>query len=559
MKEREAGMKKSVLQPMIADESVIVQFTDTVVFDKAIAVTVPNGYMAYVFADEKAQFRIEPCSEKKIVSYGKELLGKNGRVAFVRTKPLAPMAWGFGNIQVNNEKLKEAYRVGANGKYTAELLQPTKMIAFFPAGRDITADALRERTISAVKNIGVSLLGTYFAGMEISVFEIASCMSDFRTKFLRALQAEPVFADMGLTVKDLTVDGIHVPEEDIESIRSRINASEKKDDKASEELLREQKKFAADLSRKMDEKFEQLRKLADTKPDDIPDIAGQIRTMREELATELSGQLGDKMQELQDSLAERKGSEADEALRKAQEKFAADLSRKMDEKFEQLRKQTESKPNDIPDIAGQIRTMREELATELSEQLGDKMQELQESIDERLQELLPLKEQAKEEYLKTLKVTAGFLIDHAADELGLASAAGMIYTNIEENLIKKFRLRYENKKFVMDYDVYRSLAEDAPGLLNRYDTLSPTVVREDDYGEPELVEMPPQVRFYEAGLDISDSLTAREYWCFLNKLRHKSPENDAFLRRKFLNFAQEKKYLADALTFFRAHGLYTKE
>ena len=552
-------MKKSVLQPMISDESVIVQFTDTVVFDKAIAVTVPTGYMAYVFADEKAQFRIEPCSEKKIVSYGKELLGKNGRVAFVRTKPLPPMAWGFGNIQVNNERLKEAYRVGANGKYAAELSQPTKMIACFPAGEDITADALRERTISAVKNIGVSLLGTYFAGTEISVFEIASCMSDFRTKFLKALQAEPVFADMGLTVKDLTVDGIHVPEEDIESIRSRINASEKKDDKASEELLREQKKFAADLSRKMDEKFEQLRKQTESKPNDIPDIAGQIRTMREELATELSGQLGDKMQELQDSLAERKGSEADEVLRKAQEKFAADLSRKMDEKFEQLRKQTESKPNDIPDIAGQIRTMREELATELSGQLGDKMQELQESIDERLQELLPLKEQAKEEYLKTLKVTAGFLIDHAADEDGLVPAAAMLYTNIEENLIKKFRLRYENKKFVMDYDVYRSLAEDAPGLLNRYDTLSPTVVREDDYGEPELVEMPPQVRFYEAGLDISDSLTAREYWCFLNKLRHKSPENDAFLRRKFLNFAQEKKYLADALTFFRAHGLYTKE
>ena len=117
-------MKKPILQPMIADESVIVQFTDTVVFDKAIAVTVPNGYTAYVFSDEKAQFRIEPYSEKKIVSYGKELLGKNGRIAFVRTKPLPPMAWGFGNIQVNNERLKEAYRVGANGKYAAELSQP---------------------------------------------------------------------------------------------------------------------------------------------------------------------------------------------------------------------------------------------------------------------------------------------------------------------------------------------------------------------------------------------------------------------------------------------------
>ena len=212
-------MKKSILQPMISDESVIVQFTDTVMFDKAIAVTVPNGYTAYVFSDEKAQFRIEPCSEKKIVSYGKELLGKNGRIAFVRTKPLPPMAWGFGNIQVNNERLKEAYRVGANGKYAAELSRPAKMIDCFSAGEDITADALRERTISAVKNIGVSLLGIYFAGTEISVFEIASCMNDFRAKFLKALQAEPVFTDMGLTVKDLTVDGIHVPEEDIEDIR----------------------------------------------------------------------------------------------------------------------------------------------------------------------------------------------------------------------------------------------------------------------------------------------------------------------------------------------------
>lgn len=190
-------MARKVLQPMFSDESVVVQFTDTVIFDKSLAITVPNGYIAFVFADEKAQFRMEPCTEKKINSYGKELLGKNGRIAFVRTKPLPPMAWGFGNIQVNNERLKEAYRVGANGKYTTELSQPTKMIACFSAGEDITADALRERTISAVKTIGVSLLGTYFAGTEISVFEIASCMNDFRAKFLKALQAEPVFKIWG--------------------------------------------------------------------------------------------------------------------------------------------------------------------------------------------------------------------------------------------------------------------------------------------------------------------------------------------------------------------------
>ena len=555
-------MKRNVLQPMNPDERVIVQFSEPVLFDKLLAVTVPGGYTAYVFADEKAQFRIEPCSGKKIVSSGRELLGKTGRVAFVRTKPLPPMAWGFGNIQVNNERLKEAYRIGANGKYGLELSQPTKILSRFAAEGEITADALRARTISAVKTVGSALLGSYFAGTEISVFEIASCMQDFRTKFLQALQAEPVFAEMGLAVKDLTVDGIHVPEEDLEGIRARINAPEKGEDKRDANFLKAQEKLAADLSRKMDEKFEQLRKQAEAAPKDAPDLAGPLRTLREELAAELSDQLGGKMQELQDSLAERKGGEADEALRKAQEAFAADLSRKMDEKFEQLRKQAEATPTDAPDLAGPLRTLREELSTELSKQLGGKMQALQESLDsldERMQELLPLKEQAKDEYLKTLKLTAGLLIDRAEEEDELVPAAAMLYTNIEENLIKKFRLRYENKKFVMDYDAYRSLAEEAPGLLSRYDALSPTVLREDEYGDPELVEMLPQVRFYEAGLSVSDSLTARDYWCFLNKLRHKSPENDAFLRRKFLNFAQEKKYLAGALAFFRAHGLYTKE
>ena len=277
-------MKKSILQPMISDESVIVQFTDTVVFDKTMAVMVPNGYIAFVFADEKAQFRIEPCSEKKIVNYGKELLGKNGKVAFVRTKPLPSMAWGFGNIQVNNERLKEAYRVGANGKYNVELVQPTKLISRFDVGEDITTEKLRERTISLVKNIGVSLLGKYFAGTEISVFEIASCTNDFRAKFLAALQSESVFSEMGLALKDLTVDGIHVPEEDIESIRSRINAPEKKEDTAGEGLLKVQEKFVADLSKKLDERFEQLREQLYAKQDEAPDISGQIRSMREELA-----------------------------------------------------------------------------------------------------------------------------------------------------------------------------------------------------------------------------------------------------------------------------------
>lgn len=477
-------MAKKVLQPMISDESVIVQFTDTVIFDKSLAVTVPNGYIAFVFADEKPQFRIEPCTEKKIVSYGKDLLGKSGLIAFVRTKPLLPMAWGFGNIQINNERLKEAYRIGANGKYTVELSHPAKLISYFNTCENITVEKLRELTILAVKNIGVALLGTYFAGTNISVFEIASCMNDFRMKFYKILREEGIFADMGLIVKDLTVECVHVPEEDIGSIRSRINDSEKKDS----------------------------------------DSAGLLR---------------------------------------ANEQFISEFSRKMDDKFEQFRAQVESKQKRILDIEGEICSMREELSAELSERLGDKMQGMQaafvESLDERLQELLPLKDQAKEEYLKTLKMTASFLIERAEDEDALVPVAAMLYTNIEENLIKKFLLRYENKKFVMDYEDYCSLIEKVPELMGRYDIASPTVLQKNDYGDPELVEMLPQVRFYKAGLTVVDSLKARDYWCFMNKLRHRSQENDAYLRRKFLSFSQEKKYLAEALDFFKSQCLYTKE
>lgn len=477
-------MKKTLWEPVYSDEEVIVQFTDAVSIDKSLYISVPDGYVALVYVDEKVQFRIEPCSERRIADYGRELLGKTGSAAFVRTKALSAMAWGFGNIQVNNVRLKEAYRVGANGKYAVELANIPKLIAHFDNRNNITVETVRNCTVSLVKNIGTALLANYFAGTEISVFEIAAHAAELRGKLYNALRDEAAFSSLGLALKDLTVDGIHVPEEDLDRIRSRINETEKDGNKTDKELLEAQKKFIADLSRKVDEKFELLRKQAEAKQDS-PDISEQMRALREELTADLSERLGGKMQEMQDAFAD--------------------------------------------------------------------------SMDERLQEFLPLRERAKAEYLKTLKMTADFLIDLAKDEDELAAAAGMIYTNVEENLIKKFRLCQVNKKFAMDYDDYCALSQEAPGLLSRYDASSPVVLREDKYGEPEQVEIPPQVRFYKAGLSVEDAQQAKEYWCFMNKLRHKSPENDKWINDRFGSFAREKDNLVRALVFFREHGLYTKD
>ena len=474
-------MKKIILQPMISDESVIVQFTDTVVFDKTMAVMVPNGYIAFVFADEKAQFRIEPCTEKKVAAYGKELLGKKGRVAFVRTKPLPAIKWGFGNVHVNNERLKEAYRAGANGQCNAELVQPTKLIAYFADDENITVERLRGRILPIIKNTGTDILGNFFAGTDISVFEISAHAAAFREKLFKSLKGETAFSDMGLELKDISTT-IYVNEEDVELIRGRINAPEKRED---------------------------------------PEREAETKKLIEGLSDRIEGKFG----ELEDSL----GSRDDYAAQRQSE-------------IEELRKM-----------------IAEELPRQFGEKFKDMREAITESLEERLQELLPLREQAHEEYIKNIKFSADELIECAEDGRELVPAAAMMYTDIEENLIKKFRLRFENKKFVMDYDDYLALADDAPELLSVYDVMNPQVVKSDKNGEPVLVEMPPLVRFYKAGLSVSEARLAKKYWCFMNKLRHRSPDNEAQLKRMFSSFTEEKKYLAEALSFFRARGFYTEK
>ena len=132
-------------------------------------------------------------------------------------------AWGFGNIQVNNVRLKEAYRIGANGKFSIEITDHVKLIQSFPNSSEITIDQIREKTISTLKTIGTPILGEYFSNTDTSVFEMSSLIADFRDKFMEGLQDERIFAEMGVKIATLTVDGFHANEDDLEMIRNRIN------------------------------------------------------------------------------------------------------------------------------------------------------------------------------------------------------------------------------------------------------------------------------------------------------------------------------------------------
>ena len=219
------GKKNFTIEPKAVNEDVLIQISKPTELSKKTKVTVPTHYNAYAFVDHKLLFRIDPCVNKELAkSCDKEYLGRQLKIAFVAKKVVAQSAWGFGNIQVNNERLKEAYRIGANGKFSIEIVDHVKLVQSFPNSTEITIDQIREKTISTLKTIGTPILGEYFSNTDTSVFEMSSLIGDFRDKFMESLQVERIFADMGIKIAILTVDGFHANEDDLELIRNRINA-----------------------------------------------------------------------------------------------------------------------------------------------------------------------------------------------------------------------------------------------------------------------------------------------------------------------------------------------
>ena len=144
------------------------------------------------------------------------------RIAFVHAKAIPETMWGF----VNNERLREAYRVGANGTYQIEIADYGKLIGAFPTGVSITVESIKERMNALIRSVGIPILGGCFANTSVSVFEVSSLLGDIRKQMQDALTGEAKVKAMGIRITALTVAGIHVNEEDLELIRDRINAPE---------------------------------------------------------------------------------------------------------------------------------------------------------------------------------------------------------------------------------------------------------------------------------------------------------------------------------------------
>ena len=211
------------------EEQVLVKITEPVILDRHATITVPMHYKAYLVVDNKVLCRVNPCSDARVKDLidGREYRDNAGNyvnVILVSSNTSSMMAgWGFGNIQVNNERLKEAYRAGANGKFSVDIIDPIALMRAFPGSTTITLEQVRSVVSTLFHSTGTPLLAKYFANTNISVFEISSCIQEFRDKFYEAVKNEEMFAKLGLKLTVLSVNGIHVNEDDLEMIRERIN------------------------------------------------------------------------------------------------------------------------------------------------------------------------------------------------------------------------------------------------------------------------------------------------------------------------------------------------
>lgn len=217
-------MKNDVLVTISVNDEYVVQFSDKYELTKNLLLTVPKGYIAIAYVDGKPLFKSNQCVKEIVYKKcGKEYLSKEIQFAFYSPHIFPQILFGFGPINVNNERLKEAYRVGINGQMEITFQDYIKLIHYFSFVDSITVEAVRQRILPVIKTVGIPILSSCFANTKVSVFEIDSMLGEIRERMTEAFVKEKALEKMGIEVESVTINQIHVNEEDLEMVRNRIN------------------------------------------------------------------------------------------------------------------------------------------------------------------------------------------------------------------------------------------------------------------------------------------------------------------------------------------------
>lgn len=540
-------MKKEILlYPALSTNEILVQFTGEVLLNKNLLITVPSDYVAFVFINQKLSARIEACSNTNLIKYlGKEYNKSLIKIAFVKTSDFPAIPWGFGDIDVKNAKLDETYRVGANGKFVIKIDDVSRLIKSFGSDDNITLESVSLKIKPIITSIGKPLLSKYFSNTLISVFEINALVDDLREKMLEAIKKEPMCAELGLQVFDLTINGIHVNEDDMELIRSKINKKDEFKENDFEHLENLKKEIIEALKNNRND-----------------DLAKEIQKLKYELDNLVESQTNDTVLDEIDNLR----VDMINAMKEINNSHDDSRIDNILEEISRLKSQLEERSTISPD---KYINQNEELLNALETRLKNKIDSefstiksiIENNIDESNQNTIPLYESAREERLKNLKLTTDLQLDKAESDDDFAAVAGLIYSNVENNLINTFKIPHKEKCFYMSKEEFDYLSS---SLLSNdkeifKDSYKPRYLEFKDL-PGEYVEIPVEFRFIKAGLSTKNAIQAAKDWTVLNKLRHRSEENAEKLKNILDDRNMTKKeFLKYVLNYYRELKLYTRD
>jgi len=202
----------------------VVYFSSPCLVTSETTITIPRNYVGLIYIGGKPKSKISECSKERIVKkFGGAIKKEQIQVAFYSEKSNVEIKWGIGGIQVNNERLQDAYSVGLNGILNCSIKDAVALMNYFAKSTSITVEDIWGKVLPVITTNCVPVLSEYFSNKGVSIFEINSELANIRTKIMELISDEKVFKDMGLVVEDVTLNSIYVPEEEITRIKERIN------------------------------------------------------------------------------------------------------------------------------------------------------------------------------------------------------------------------------------------------------------------------------------------------------------------------------------------------
>lgn len=189
------------------------------------AITVPQGYTAYVHFKYADPLTVTPCLKKDLIKAAKisgDKMGKQFYVIFTGSTGLARKYWGAGQIPVKCSGSE--FQVGANGYFDIVVYDVDKYIATIgeEASAVFTSEGVLERMKTEIRNRASELLSSLFKQVDTLITHSDFLIDEFNTMLNEYFVHGSPFAQFGVSVPFINVGAILICEDDVLRARKTI-------------------------------------------------------------------------------------------------------------------------------------------------------------------------------------------------------------------------------------------------------------------------------------------------------------------------------------------------